>query len=161
MPCLIKGSPTSTKIAEQTFFSSSAFSIMLVILYTWSIVECLLRNPNLCFGIRFFLSMIGFSLLISNFSKSYDITGSNEMGLYNAASCGGSSGFGIVTSATFHSLGTYFSRKAALIMLVIFNLAFLGSCCRTSPVMRSNPATFFFWGGGLCFYLFHYWHMLL
>ena len=108
--------PTSRKIAEQTFFSSSAFSIMLVILCTWSTVECLLRNPNRWFGIRFFLSIIGFNLLISNFSNSFDITGNNEIGLYDAASCGGFPGFGImITSDTFHSLGTYFSLKAALI----------------------------------------------
>jgi len=86
----------------------------------------------------------GFKGLISNFSKSFDITGNNEIGLYDAASCGGFPGFGIlITSATFHSLGTYFSLKAALIRLVIFIIAFLGSCCRTSPVMRSNPGAFF------------------
>src|SRR5215510_8625742 len=118
---------------------------MLVILCTWSIVECLLRNPNWWFGIRFFRSMMGFSLLMSNFSNSFDITGNNEIGLYDAASCGGFPGFGIIiTSATFHSLGTYFSLKAALIRLVIFTVAFLGSCCKTSPVMRSNPGAF--WG---------------
>jgi hypothetical protein len=87
--------------------------------------------------------MIGFNLLISNFSKSFDITGNNEIGLYDAASFSVFPGFGIViTSATLHSLGTYFSRKAALIMLVIFTVAFLGSCCRTFPVMRSNPGAF-------------------
>ena len=116
---------------------------MLVILRTWSIVECLLRNLNWWFRIRFFLSMIGFSLLFRNFSKSVDITGSNEIGLYDTASCGGFPGFGImITSATFHSLRTYFSLKAALIGLVIFTIAFLGSSCRTSPVMRSNPGAF-------------------
>jgi len=116
---------------------------MLVILCTWSIVECLPQNPNWWFGIRFFLSIIGFSLLISNFSKSFDVTGNNEIGLYDAASCGGFPGFGImITSATFHSLGTHFSLKAALIRLVIFTIAFLGSCCRTSLVMISNPGAF-------------------
>ena len=116
---------------------------MLVILCTWSIVECLLRNPNWWFGITFFISMIGFNLLISNFSKSFDLTGNNEIGLYDAASCGGFLGFCFMkTSATFHNLGTYFSLKAALIRLVIFTTAFLSSCCRTSPVMRSNPSAF-------------------
>ena len=50
--------------------------------------------------------MVGFSLLISNFSKSFDITGNYEIVLYDAASCGGFPGFGtMITSATFHSLG--------------------------------------------------------
>jgi hypothetical protein len=87
--------------------------------------------------------MIGFNLLIRNFSKSFDITGNNETGLYDAALCGGFPGFGtMVSSATFHSLGTYFSLKAALIRLVIFTIAFLGSCCRTSPVITSNSGAF-------------------
>jgi hypothetical protein len=76
--------------------------------------------------------------LISNCSKRFDITGSNEID--DAASCGGFPGFGIViNSATFHSLGTYFSLKTALIWLAIFTIAFLCNCCRTSAVMRSNP----------------------
>jgi hypothetical protein len=87
--------------------------------------------------------MMGFSLLISNFSNSFDITGNNEIGLYDAASCGGFPGLGImITCATFHSLGTYFSLKASLIRLVIFTIAFLGSCCKTSPVIRLNPGAF-------------------
>ena len=42
----------------------------------------------------------------------------------------------------FPSLSTYFNLKATLIRLVIFTTAYLGSCCRTSPVMRSNPSAF-------------------
>jgi hypothetical protein len=50
--------------------------------------------------------MIGFSPLISNFSKSFDITGNNEIGLHGAASCGSFPGFGtMITYAAFHSLG--------------------------------------------------------
>jgi len=87
--------------------------------------------------------MIGFNLLISNFSKSFDLTGNNEIGLYDAASCGGFPGFGImITFATFHILGACFSPKAALIRLVNLTIAILGSCCRSSPVMRSNPGAF-------------------
>ena len=93
--------------------------------------------------VPFLLISIGFNLLISNFSKSFNITGNIEIGPYHAASCSGFPGFGItITSATFHRLGTYFRLKAALIKLVIFTIAFLGSCCRTSPVMRSNPGAF-------------------
>jgi len=94
-------------------------------------------------AIGFFLSMIGFNLLISNFSKSFDIIGNNEIGLYSAASCDGFPGFDImITSATFRNLATYFSLKAAFIKLVIFTIAFLSSCCRTSLVMRSNLVLF-------------------
>jgi hypothetical protein len=71
--------------------------------------------------------MIGFILLSSNFSNSFDITGNNEIGLYDKVSCGGFPGLGIIiTSATFHTPGTYFNLKAALIRLVSFTMAFLG-----------------------------------
>jgi hypothetical protein len=94
--------------------------------------------------------MIGVSLLINNFSKSFDITVNNEIGLYDAASCGGFPGFGImITSATFHSRGTYFSLKAALIRLVIFTVAFFGSCSKTSGY---EIKSWCFWGVYVVFY---------
>ena len=56
----------------------------------------------------------------------------------------------MITSGKFNQLGKYFSLKAALIRLLIFIIAFFGSCCRTYPVMRSTPVAFF---GFLLFFI--------
>lgn len=78
------------------------------------------------------------------FSKSFDIIGSSDIGLYDKISVDGFPGFGIIiTSANFHMLGVYFNLIAALMMLVSFIIPFFGSCLRISPVIKSKPGDFF------------------
>lgn len=61
---------------------------------------------------------ISLSLFIFNFSNSLPITGSNEIGLYEAAMVGGLSGFNKTNiSAMFHRAGMYLYRITALKML--------------------------------------------
>ena len=97
---------TSRKTAEHIFLCSKAFSITSVKRWTWSIVECFSLNPNWCDGINLFASIMGFSRLIISFSKSFDNTGSSEIGRYEDISFGGLIGLAIFF-AIFHNIITY------------------------------------------------------
>lgn len=57
MPIFVERLATSNNIAEQYFFSSSDLSILLVILWTWPIVQCSFRKQNWS-CMRFFLWLV-------------------------------------------------------------------------------------------------------
>ena len=74
-------------------------------------------------------SITGFSLFNRIFSNSFVVVGRREIGLYEAVSFKGLPGFGImITSDTFHCLGTYLILNSALITYRSFLVAFSDSC---------------------------------
>ena len=60
--------------------------------------------------------MIGFIRCSRSLSKTFDIVGKSDIGLYDEIACGGFPGFGtMTTSATFQHVGIYFNENEALI----------------------------------------------
>ena len=130
-PYQMPGPSRNTEV--HIFFSSRDFSVTFMILWTCSVVECLLRKPNWWVGIKFFSFIIGLSLFKSSFSKTFDI-----VGLYDEIVCDSLPGLGsIIISATLHISGTYFMKKVALMRLVSLTNLFLDSCFSTAPLIKS------------------------
>ena len=73
-----KACATSGKIVEQSAFSSNAFSVILVVLCTWSIGECLCLNPDRWYGINVFLSIMRFNKMSGNL----EVVDNKGIGLY-------------------------------------------------------------------------------
>lgn len=97
---------TLRNTAEHTIPSSRDFSILNVIQWFCSIVECLFLKPNWCDEFNCFSSMIHCILWRINFSRNFENGGSSEIGLYVETIWGSFPGLEpLTTSATFQRLG--------------------------------------------------------
>jgi len=122
------------EILQAIFFSFSALLIVFVTRWTWTMIECLFRNPNWWSGMRFLSSIIGFKRLRSSFSKSFDMLVRSDIGLYEEARSGGLLGLTTyITCDFFHCSGTHYN----------FSMSFFSSSLSRRRLISSKPGTLF------------------
>lgn len=108
------------------------------------LIYCKITFSEWWLGIRFPSSIIGFIFFSKTVSNSFDdITGNNEIGLYEKVYWGILSGGYQCYFCNFPHFGYVLQLKCSIIRLVSFNIPFCGSCFKTSPLIKSNPETFF------------------
>jgi hypothetical protein len=89
-------------------------------------------------------SIRGFKRLRSSFSKSFDMLGRSDIGLYEVARSGGLPGFSsMITCAFFHCIGKLSSRKIVLKIYVKRIIVFFGNSLSMCELISSKPGAFF------------------
>jgi hypothetical protein len=87
---------------------------------------------------RFFLVITDFILINNSFSNSFDIIGSEDIGLYESTLLGGLPGFKIIsTSAIFHILG--------ILVLCINHIALLHIITKYNTRSQSQHSSILRW----------------
>ena len=95
-----------------------------------TLLSCAIDNfPHLMHNILFSLYTIGIILLINIFSNNFEITDSKDIRCLPGLRI-------VITSATFHCVGTFCKRNIALNKHVILPMGFLGNSLNICPFMR-------------------------